>query len=431
LKIKTGPFLKTSLQQGLKISSQLKQSLDLLALGGGDLQTYLREKFYENPFIKNFGQSPLISDNPLNYKEWEESLISHYSLQDHLLSQIFINCRTKEETKAAEILVYHLDDKGLLEVSLEELSLKFEIELKILEEVRQKLLSLNTAGCGAFSIQESMIAQIDYFSSDFYQNPKIVFLAKKILKECFFDFIHNKQEKISRSLKISKEEMSQVYLLLKKCSYGTVQDLFFTGQGKNYLYPDLFVYKNGPELLVVLNEGIQVDLELSKNFPKEEKGEMWQEKKRQARWLIKGLKSRKATLLKVATLLVEKQKKFFLEGKKYLKPLSLREIALELHFHESTISRATNQKYMQTSQGIIEMRSLFTNQLEGAKESFSPQTIQCLIEEFVALEKKDFPLSDEDLSRKLQEKGIFVARRTIAKYRNILNIPTSTLRRKK
>ena len=214
----------------------------------------------------------------------------------------------------------------------------------------------------------------------------------------------------------------------------------YSTDNDNIFHPDVIVTKNNSDWAVELNHGTLPKININEDYVKEiERLQCGESDKKfineslnSARWLLKAIQQRNVTTLKISSEIVNQQKEFFEKGKKYLKPMVLKDVAKKINMHESTVSRVTSDKLMLTPRGVFEMKLFFSASISSTKkgETHSAESVRESLKKLISSEPVNNPLSDEMLVEKLQDEGIDLARRTVAKYRELLNIPSSSVRRK-
>ena len=214
----------------------------------------------------------------------------------------------------------------------------------------------------------------------------------------------------------------------------------YSTDNDNIFHPDVIVTKNNSDWAVELNHGTLPKININEDYVKEiERLQCGESDKKfineslnSARWLLKAIQQRNVTTLKISSEIVNQQKEFFEKGKKYLKPMVLKDVAKKINMHESTVSRVTSDKLMLTPRGVFEMKLFFSASISSTKkgETHSAESVRESLKKLISSEPVNNPLSDEMLVEKLQDEGIDLARRTVAKYRELLNIPASSVRRK-
>lgn len=352
-------------------------------------------------------------------------------LQEHLLWQVRMSNLTAIDKRIAEVLIGSLDETGYLRDNLDDIlaSLVDEVPIEIedIETVLKYIQHLDPLGVGARDLRECLLIQLQR------QQPESVVqaLATKLV-ENHLDLLEKRDYKeIQRRLKINQERFEAVIMLLR-----TLQPkpgAAFTGSKTDYITPDVFVHKVRDKWIVSLNPKVTPDLQINQTYANligqvknGTDASYLKNNLQQARWLIRSLESRNTTILNVAKAIVERQNAFMQYGEQAMKPLILRDIADELEMHESTISRVTTNKYMYTPRGIFEFKYFFSSQLDtDTGSSCSSTAIRAMIKQLIAKENSAAPLSDSTLTQLLRDQGINVARRTVAKYREAMAIPSS------
>lgn len=404
-----------------------------------DWANYIEQTHSRSTEPKNF------AINNEDLPNYENTLSSASTLQDHLEWQVHLSDFTDEEKQACDVILGCIDEDGYLRTTLEELAEKTEFSFEELEDALCIIQELDPPGVGASNLQECLLLQIKSFGSD-----------KKILAEIinnYLPFIERRDyvslsKKIGVSLKKAKELAHVIFNLEPK------PGRIFGGEDVHYITPDVYVKKVGDEYVVVLNEDGMPKLQIS-NFYKSalmkemahrtENGEGFQEsskeneahnyiqeKLKSALWLIKSIHQRQKTLYKVTKSIVKFQREFMEKGTHSLKPLVLREVADEIGVHESTVSRATSGKYVHTPQGIFELKYFFNTGISRTTggQDVANEAVKQMVKQVVGAEDPKKPLSDQAISEILKAKNINVARRTVAKYREMLGILPSSKRKR-
>ena len=363
------------------------------------------------------------------------------TLEDHLIQQLHIISKEEPRLKElAEVIVGSLDESGFLKVPLMDLFYKteggFRQELvaggctdEEAELALDLVQGLDPAGVGARSVQECLLLQLRRQTGD---NE----FEEKLIEKHYDDLSHNRLPKISKEMGVSvervKEALSVVAHLNPKPGRG------FGGRRPQYVIPDVHVDEIEGQLVIRINEHSLPTLRISNDslqlLKKESDNQQVRDyimgKLGSAMWLMESVIQRRNTLNKITTEIVRIQRDFFEHGPSHLKPLMMQEIAELIGMHVSTVSRALAGKYIQTPQGLFPMKYFFTGGFStGEGEAESNRAIMLKISEMVKIEDKKNPLSDEEIMNKLAAENIVIARRTIAKYREKLNIPSSRQRR--
>jgi len=367
------------------------------------------------------------------------------SLNEQLMSQLRLLNLSPELFRLGEEIIGNIDEDGYLAVSLEDIVKDLELfeNIKIPYDQAEKLLKqiqhFEPLGIASRNLQECLLVQLE--EKDI--SPKIKNIAKKILSEYFDDFTSKRYEALENKLKITRDELKEALNVIQhlnpKPGEGTL-----TNTDVQQITPDLIVEKVDNKFIVYLNDKnipqIRINPEyefiLKKKLKKIKSGDekelkkFIKEKLDAAKWFIDAIEQRKITLLRVMNLIVEKQKDFFEYGEKHLKPMIYKDIAEPLNLDISTISRVVNGKYVQSPVGIHELKYFFSEGLETESgEAISNKNVKIRIKEIIENEDKSNPYSDDEIAKILNQEGIKIARRTVAKYREQLGIPVAKLRR--
>ncbi len=356
------------------------------------------------------------------------------ALEEHLLWQIRMSSLSATDKRIAELIVQSLDDAGYLCESLEDIlqSLQDEllVELEDIEMVLKYVQHLDPPGVAARHLGECLLLQLE-------QQPQtdLHLLARRLLQK-HLDLMEKRDYKeLKKRLKIDQSVLEDIIVLLR-----TLQPRpgnAFAGKATDYITPDVFVHKVHDQWIVSLNNQVMPDLQINQTYAgmigqvkNSQDASYLKNNLQQARWLIRSVENRNVTILNVAKAIVERQNAFMQYGEQAMKPLILKDIAEELEMHESTVSRVTSNKYMHTPRGIFEFKYFFSSQLDtDTGSSCSSTAIRAIIKQLIDKENSKNPLSDSTLSQLLKEQGINVARRTVAKYREAMLIPSSHERR--
>jgi len=355
------------------------------------------------------------------------------TLREHLLEQMRISIREPRDRALIELVIDAIDENGYLCESLEEIHASLPIDLCVEPEELQfalnMLQSFEPEGVGARTTAECLAIQIKRF-------PKIPFvtrrLALQIVQEYLPLFAQRDFTKLRKFLHCDDEDLREAQVVIRQCN--PKPGLAFAAAKSDYVVPDVVVKKIGDEWQVMLNRDVMPRLRINHmyaNLMKQQRGDVnLSPQLQEARWLIKNMRQRFDTILRVAQAIVERQYNFFTHGAVAMRPLVLREIADTLGLHESTISRVTTQKFMLTPHGMFELKYFFGSHVatETGGEA-SSTAIRALIKQLIGEEDQKKPLSDSKIADILGEQGMVIARRTVAKYREALKIPPVSLRK--
>ena len=355
------------------------------------------------------------------------------TLREHLLEQVSVTVDNRRDRALVELLIDALDDNGYLEEGLDTILERLPEELEIdMDEmlVALKLLqSFDPAGVGARNAPECLTLQIRRFE----KIPMVTRRMALTLVENHLElFAQREFNKLKKLLDCDDEDLREAQAVIRRCNPHPGAP--FAGDASDYVVPDVIVKKSKNGFQVSLNRDVMPKLRVNAmyaNILKQSKGEgSLTTQLQEAKWLIKNMRQRFDTILRVAEAIVERQRNFFSHGEVAMRPLVLREIADTLGLHESTISRVTTQKYMLTPHGMYELKYFFGSHVatEAGGEA-SSTAIRALIKQLIGAEDKKNPFSDSKITDMLAEQGMVVARRTVAKYREALKIPPVNLRK--
>lgn len=404
--------------------------------------------------IETFTIEDFMNDNPEsfspNYQD-EDSEITEIptpikqSLNELLMTQLRLLNLSQELFRLGEEIIGNIDEDGYLTTSLEEILKDLElfenikIPLEQAEKVLKQIQHFEPLGIASRNLQECLLIQLE--AKDI--NPKKKNIARKILTEYFDDFTSKRYEALEKNLKVSREDLKDAINIIQhlnpKPGEGTLSNTDI-----QQITPDLIVEKIDNKFIVYLNDrnipqlriNPEYEMIVKKKYKKIKSGDekeikkFIKEKIDAAKWFIDAINQRKITLLRVMNLIVEKQRDFFEYGEKHLKPMIYKDIAEPLNLDISTISRVVNGKYVQSPVGIHELKYFFSEGLETENgEAISNKNVKIRIKEIIETEDKSKPLPDDEIAKILNNEGIKIARRTVAKYREQLGIPVAKLRR--
>lgn len=355
------------------------------------------------------------------------------TLREHLHGQMRESVHNLRDRALVELIIDELDDNGYLTEGLEEIHARLPEELDVvIEELSMALKmvqSFDPAGVGARNASECLSLQIQRF-------PKVALVTRRlaltITQEHLVLFALRDFNKIKKMLDCDEEELRDAQTLIKQCN--PHPGALFAANISDYVIPDVIVKRIKTGWQVALNNDVMPKLRVNAmyaNILKQGKNNgALASQLQEAKWLIKNMRQRFDTILRVAQAIVERQRNFFSHGAVAMRPLVLREIADTLGLHESTISRVTTQKYMLTPHGMFELKYFFGSHVatEAGGEA-SSTAIRALIKQLIGAEDSKNPFSDSKIADMLAEQGMVVARRTVAKYREALKIPSVNLRK--
>lgn len=369
-------------------------------------------------------------------REFEQSDSASPSLQEHLKWQMMLTPFSEVDVSIAEAIIDSLGEDGYLHTSLEEIqqsvAAEFEVELDEVEAVLRRIQHFDPLGVAGRDLRETLMIQLNQFdkSTKWYNE------AKLLLKD-YLPLLGSRDfAQLTRRMKLSRDELQQVVALIQQLNPKPGASI--SESQSEYIVPDVMVKKDEGKWTVELNTDSLPKVSINQHYARmaqnggrSEDVTYLKNQMKEARWFIKSLQSRHETLLKVASCIVEHQRGFLEYGEEAMKPLVLHDIAEAVEMHESTISRVTTRKYMRTPRGVFELKYFFSSHVSTTSGGeCSATAIRALIKKLVAAENATKPLSDSKIASLLEEQGINVARRTIAKYREAMMIPPSNERKR-
>jgi RNA polymerase sigma-54 factor len=352
------------------------------------------------------------------------------TLYDHLLWQLRMSTSDEHIIQIGEEIIGNLNDDGYLVVLVDELAQRLEVDKSEIEAVLFSIQRFDPPGVAARDLQECLLIQAEALDED----DEIEVIIEKHMPE-----LENKNyPAIAKALEIPMDRVVDLCRVIHGME--PKPGRAFVTTEPQYIVPDIYVLKVGPEFVVVLNEDGIPRLKVSKDYQNQiaagalqgEAKTYLKDKLKGAYWLIKSILQRQRTIFRVTEALVKRQRDFFEQGPHYLKPMVLRDIAEELGLHESTISRVTTNKYVHTPHGIFELKYFFNSGISRGDggEDIASESVKQKIKELIDAEDPKNPLSDQQLASLLSEAKINIARRTVAKYREQLGVLPSNKRKK-
>ncbi|MDR2892329.1 MAG: RNA polymerase factor sigma-54 [Deltaproteobacteria bacterium] len=461
------------LSQQLVMTPQLQQAIKLLQLSRIELVDMVQQELLENPFLEEsveerqetYEERPETAEfddaytrEAANNADWEDYLgdfastsrqaasreaelpedgnlfetryASNPTLAGHLLWQLRLSPLNEKEQEIGEAIIGNLSSSGYLEASLEDISELAACKPEEAEAVLKVVQRFDPVGVAARTPQECLLVQIEVLKYD--RDPILLSLIKDHLE----DLESRRYKPILRKFKLTSEDLKEYLDIIQ--SLDPMPGASFGDVEPNYIAPDVYVYKYEDDFIIALNDEGLPQLQLSSLYSDSldslsgaKDKDYFQERMRSASWLIKSLHQRQRTLYKVVESIVKYQRGFFEEGPTRLRPLILKEIAEDVAMHESTISRVTSNKYVATPFGVYELKYFFNSSLaldDGSE--VGSESVKVQIKKYISDEDPKAPLSDEKIVEMLQDAlKLNIARRTVAKYRMALGIPSSSKRK--
>ncbi len=481
----------TQLRQELKINPRLYQAMDLLYMPLLDLQQHLKQELLNNPFLdlveaeeedeeeQTESEPEAQAESPEEKErgeeiDWEEILLDGFDtaggrreeheekeyyepvtvatrdLSDHLRDQVSLLELDPRQMLLADEFLGNINDDGYLASPVEEIVASLnemianaaeaqdrdlgELPTYTMEEGEEMLRTvqeLDPPGVGARDLRECLLLQLK--EAGLTQS-----VPYRLVRDCFEELIAHRWSEISKRFGISASDVQKAADEIAKLD--PKPGLRFRSGDENYIIPDLIVDKIDQQYHVFLNDANLPRLRLSKAYQEiardkkkfeGENKEFISNKLNSANWMIQAIEQRRQTMLKVMNYIVDRQREFFEKGVQYLKPLTLREVAEVINMHESTVSRVTNEKFVQTPRGVLPLKFFFSSGLATSEgEDVSARGIKAQLEKLVQEEDPKRPLTDQAIVNILRESGVQIARRTVAKYRDQLGVLSARMRKR-
>ena len=479
----------TQLRQELKINPRLYQAMDLLYMPLLDLQQHLKQELLNNPFLdlvevdedeeEEQTEAEAAPETPEEKErgeeiDWEEILLDGFDtaggrreeheereyyepvtvatrdLSDHLRDQVNLLELSPREALLADEFLGNINDDGYLATPIPEIiesvnemiAQAAEAEdrdfgdlplytLEEGEEMLKKVQDLDPPGVGARDLRECLLLQLEEAGL----SQSVPF---RLVRDCFEELIAHRWSEISKRFGISAGDVQKAADEIAKLD--PKPGLRFRSGDENYIIPDLIVDKIDGQYHVFLNDANLPRLRLSKAYQEiardkkkfeGENKEFISNKLNSANWMIQAIEQRRQTMLKVMNYIVDRQREFFEKGVQFLKPLTLREVAEVINMHESTVSRVTNEKFVQTPRGVLPLKFFFSSGLATAEgDDVSARGIKAQLQKLVQEEDPRHPLTDQAIVNILRESGVQIARRTVAKYRDQLGVLSARMRKR-
>ncbi|MCR1897611.1 RNA polymerase factor sigma-54 [Irregularibacter muris] len=451
--------------QKLVMTPELRQAIEILQLSSLELNNLIAEELEKNPVLDI--QEDAVDGKPKEQEEkadsktkeeidWEqyfennqsyygESSFSHddqeynqenfvkdsTTLKEHLLFQLHISLIDAKHKKIGEYIIECIDNNGYLTTDTREIASILKEDISDVENILTFIQEFEPSGVAARDIKECLSIQLKHHD---YWNEKI----QRIIDIYLEDLANNRFQTISKDLGLSFKEIQDIKDFIRTLEPKPGR-IFSSDQDVGYVVPDAYVEKVDNEYIIIVNDSTAPRLQISnfyRNILKNESkssttSKYLNEKLDSAMWLIKSIEQRRNTLYNVISVIVDMQKDFFEMGIHALKPLVLKDVAEKLEIHESTVSRATNGKYVQTPRGVFELKYFFNSGIEKKNgDAIASEGIKDMIKNIIAEENPQKPISDQDIANTLKTRGVSISRRTVAKYRDEMRIMSSSKRKR-
>ena len=411
--------INTSIRNELKLNSQTKLWLNIISIPAIELKEKIEKAIEENPFLEydiksnhnNLDINSIIENTASNSKE---------SLFEHLKSQISIVFNNKKDIELAELISTFINENGYLTISSEEISDILNISVKKADEIIKILKTLEPIGIAAKNISECLSTQLKN-KENIDKNIKNI--AINIVENYLNELSKKDYKYISSKMNISEKNILEALKLIQTLEPYPARE--FDTTTIKYIVPELFIFKENDKWQVKTNETFILPLKINKKYSKILKennfnNDILKEKKLEAQNLISTVNERKKSLKRVGEGLLKLQIDFFENGKEFMKPLRLKDLALETNLSESSISRISNGKYLNTVWGTFSIKYFFSKNIKAINGELGSRAVKEIIKRII--ENSNSKLSDEKIRLILKSEGIEIARRTVAKYRQSMNI---------
>jgi RNA polymerase sigma-54 factor len=458
--------------QRLMLTQKMQQAIQILQLSGIELEQFVQEELEANPVLELGLKDPApapeaappppssdgapIEDSAFNLDEYaskwrdfhregrdfsvnpdlaerreyyQNSITKEESFTSRLLTQLRLTVTDEQTYRIGERIIGDIDNRGYFTGSFEEIAQELAVTPEEVERVLYRIQKFEPAGVGARDVVECLLLQINV---EYPHEDQLRTLVTNHLE----DLEHRQIPKIAKAMKIPPERVEQLKEMLAKLNPWPGHE--YASEPPQYATPDVIVEKIDDELVVYLAEDTLPELRINEDYRKMmQNGRVNRDEKQylrgkveSARWLIRNIEQRQQTILRIARAIVDVQREFMEKGVEAIKPLTLQEIADRVGVHEATVSRAVRGKYMQTPQGLFEMKYFFSPGLKrDTGEEQSAKSVQSTIKKIIDDEDKAKPLSDQKIADLLKRQGLNIARRTVTKYREAMGILPTTMRR--
>jgi RNA polymerase sigma-54 factor len=469
--------LNMKLSQNLVMTQSLQQAIKLLQLSKLEMESLIRTELESNPVLEEVidesapstderiqqqdeGRTSEIEvngsdsnmdeiDSDYFYEDYidyqhsrgmsevaeipnfENMMSTATTLVDHLEWQLSLVLFSDQETEYGQTIIGNLNKDGYLQATIEEIAELTGGDPEDIEFVRQEIMRFDPVGVAALDLREALLVQLEALKSDDAQLPM------QIISNFLPYLEKHAYEELAKELKVPLSEIQRSLTIIR--SLDPKPGRKYSGGESTFVEPDVFILKDDDDYSIILNEENLPQLQINKDYQqmiarnaeyKEETKTYIREHVNNAKWLLKSFLQRQRTIYKVVQSIVERQREFFDKGTGFLKPMVLSDVAEDIGMHESTVSRVVTNKYAHTPRGVFELKYFFSTGIRSSSgEDISSIAVKRRIKQIVDEENAKKPLSDSKIMAMLNEEGLKIARRTVAKYREELNIPPSKQRK--
>jgi len=461
--------LTQSQRQSMVLTQKMQQALHILQLSTLELEQHVQQELEENPFLEQLQQKEELPDRQPENKNtddnttfdeafdldgysralkegkdlsrntdlferqdfYQNNITQDESLRAHLLSQLRIMVNDETDYAIGErIIIGDIDEKGYFTGDCEEIAAELEVDTVRVDAVLRVIQGMEPTGVGASDVVECLLLQID---AEYPTDNEL----RELVEHHFEELKHRHVPQIAKAMGITTERVEELRKQLATLNPWPGHE--YSGGTPQYVAPEVVVERHNDDFLVRLATERLPELRVNDDYRKQLKDQAMSKDDRKfvrgkmesARWLQRNIEQRQNTILRVSQAIVDYQREFLEKGIEHIRPLTLQMIADQVGVHESTVARTTRGKYIQTPQGLFELKYFFSTGLKSDEgEDQSSRSVKAHIQKIVDAEDKKKPLSDQKIANLLKEKeGINIARRTVSKYREALNIPSTTKRK--
>lgn len=456
--MKVGFELNMQQTQKLIMTPELRQAIQVLQYNNLELREYINKQMETNPFLevaekkKEEGKEEKAKDDDIDWQEvvekyddisyksysktseqketFESYTSKKMSLKTHLLNQLGLTFSKDWEKEIGEQIIESLDKKGYLISTVEDIAKQLGYNVGKVEEVLKVIQKFDPVGIASRDLKECLKIQLE-------EKGIIDKKVYMVVDEHIDNLACNRMQDISKDIDEEIPRVQEICDVIRMLEPKPSRGFVLETDNIRYITPDVTIKKVDGEYIILVNDSNVPSLHISSYYKKmlnqvkdKDTNKFLSDKFNASMWLLKSIEQRRQTMYNVTESILKFQREFFDKGTKYLKPLVLKDVSEDIDVHESTVSRATNGKYVQTPRGLFELKYFFSSGVQKGEEGVSSTSIKSTIKDLIDNENRKKPLSDQKIADKLKEKNIKISRRTVAKYRDEIGIPSSSIRRR-
>jgi RNA polymerase sigma-54 factor len=456
--LKVGFELNMQQTQKLIMTPELRQAIQVLQYNNLELREYINKQMETNPFLevaekkKEEGKEEKAKDDDIDWQEvvekyddisyksysktseqketFESYTSKKMSLKTHLLNQLGLTFSKDWEKEIGEQIIESLDKKGYLISTVEDIAKQLGYNVGKVEEVLKVIQKFDPVGIASRDLKECLKIQLE-------EKGIIDKKVYMVVDEHIDNLACNRMQDISKDIDEEIPRVQEICDVIRMLEPKPSRGFVLETDNIRYITPDVTIKKVDGEYIILVNDSNVPSLHISSYYKKmlkqvkdKDTNKFLSDKFNASMWLLKSIEQRRQTMYNVTESILKFQREFFDKGTKYLKPLVLKDVSEDIDVHESTVSRATNGKYVQTPRGLFELKYFFSSGVQKGEEGVSSTSIKSTIKDLIDNENRKKPLSDQKIADKLKEKNIKISRRTVAKYRDEIGIPSSSIRRR-